>query len=156
MNQVEQNIARLALTLLRALPYGEAIVNRAYSRQMLIYFFIGGFSACLNIAIFSIAHYSGMTIFWSAVFAYIVAATANYLMCIRYAFRSPKRWSPRRQKAAYVLVAATMTYVDATMTTFIAKWVPYPFLAKAAACFVGYFINFVLRKYVVFREQVVS
>jgi putative flippase GtrA len=146
VNQVEQNIARLAMVVLRALPFGGAILDRAYSRQMLIYFFIGGFSACLNVAMFSVAHYGGMTIFWSAVFAYIVAATANYLMCIRYAFRSPKRWSPRRQKAAYVLVAATMTYV----------WLPYPFLAKAAACFVGYFINFVLRKYLVFRELVVS
>ena len=49
-----------------------------------------------------------------------------------------------------------MTYVDATMTTFFAIWLPYPFLAKAAACLVGYFINFVLRKYLVFRELVVS
>ena len=40
MNQVEQNIARLAMVVLRALPFGGAILDRAYSRQMLIYFFI--------------------------------------------------------------------------------------------------------------------
>jgi putative flippase GtrA len=137
------------------LPFGEKMLGSAYSLQMLIYFLIGGLSSVINIVIFSFIYYTGASVFWAAVMAYLIAAMTNYFMCTCWAFKSPTRWCRHTQLLLYLAVVAMMALVDAYMTSFFIHYLPYAFMAKALACMIGYFINFFLRKYIVFREQAV-
>jgi dolichol-phosphate mannosyltransferase len=120
--------------------------------QFLVYTFIGGVAALLNLAAFLGFLSAGWATTVSALAAFFIAAAANYVMCILLLFRHKAKWSAPREIAIYVLLVCALGVFDAELTQYlmgigIAAW-----LAKSAATVVGLVLNFYGRRLLVFPE----
>lgn len=70
--------------------------------QVLLYFFIGTICALFNISCFWVFTTCGLGLFKSAVFAFVMAAALNYLLCVAILFRHKARWSAKGEVLAYL------------------------------------------------------
>lgn len=120
--------------------------------QFLLYLFIGGTAALLNLAVFLGLLASGMPMGAAAPTAFITAAAANYLMCIAVLFRHRARWNSSAEIFIYAAVVAVMAGVDYLLTRGFLSVFGMPGIAKAAATGIGLIFNFMLRRSVVFPE----
>lgn len=121
--------------------------------QILLYFFIGATCAVLNIFSFSVALASGMGVTASVALAFVLAAAANYWLCISILFRHKARWSTAGEVGAYVFSVAIMGCVDYLVTVGLMSLSIGGTWSKAWAALLGFAGNFLLRKYVVFSEK---
>ncbi len=118
--------------------------------QLLLYFFIGAIAAVANIASFSILLSSGVGQTPAIIASFAIAAFVNYLLCIKILFRHNARWSTPNEIFAYLTTVLIMGALDYGMTVgFIALGLA-PFASKVIATILGFFGNFILRKYFVF------
>lgn len=121
--------------------------------QLLLYTFIGAVCALANVALFSVLISAGMNLSWSIVLAFVAAAALNYYLCISILFRHRARWTAELELVAYFVTIFVMGLADYLVTiglfaaTGSATW------SKVAAVIVGFFGNFLLRRYLVFPER---
>lgn len=124
--------------------------NAPLPMQLLLYGFIGGICAIINIAVFSLFLTCGMGLNLAAVVAFIIAAVSNYFLCIAILFRHKARWSGRGEVVAYGIVVACMCVLDMGITAGLAWLGLNPVWSKAWAALFGFVANFFSRKYIVF------
>ena len=119
--------------------------------QLLIYFGIGSIAALINLLTFAILFYAGITIITAAALSFIIAATANYLLCIHFLFRHKARWTAKIEIFIYAGLAILIGFIDISITYYLAHLLLRPIFAKAIASVLVFFLNFLGRKYFVFK-----
>lgn len=118
--------------------------------QVLIYLFIGIICAFANISIFGFLNSIGLGLLWAVIIAFVLAAALNYLLCLAILFRHKARWSTGGELGAYIVTVIVMCLLDYFCTWgFIGLGIS-PVWAKAWSTVIGFFGNFLMRKYYVF------
>ena len=120
--------------------------------QLLIYFFIGLAAAIVNTVAF-VALLPAMSVASAATLAYIVAAAVNYWLCIKILFRHKARWSGPGELLVYAVSVAVLCVVDVGITAGLAGLGMAALGAKLIATLIGFFLNFIARKMLVFPES---
>lgn len=121
--------------------------------QLILYFLIGSLSAMANVWFFAMAITSGLSIFFATALAFVVAVILNYFLCIFLLFRHKARWSALGELGMYGLVLGIMFVFDYSVTAGFIIIGLGPVWSKTWAAALGFFLNFVLRKYIVFPEK---
>ena len=124
--------------------------------QILLYLFIGGFSAISNIAIFSVLLAIDVKMTYAVVTAFVSAAVINYLLCIAILFRHKARWNTWGEIFMYVFTVTVMGAFDLGITMNMTWWGVPPVWSKTIATAVGFVGNFLMRKYLVFFERSIT
>jgi len=120
--------------------------------QAVIYVFIGGVAAVVNALAF-LALLGGLGPAAAAVAAFVLAAGVNYWLCIRILFRHKARWSAPGEVAVYILSVAGICALDAGLTVGLMGWGLSALGAKLWATAVGFALNFLARRHLVFPER---
>ena len=121
--------------------------------QFVIYLFIGGVSAVINLVVFLALMAMGLSLTLSALVAFVMAATTNYLLCIALLFRHGARWHSPAEVLVYGLVVIAAGALDLGVTrTLWAAGNP-TWLSKSVASLMGLFFNFIGRRFWVFPEK---
>ena len=120
--------------------------------QLLIYFFIGLAAAIVNTVAF-VALLPAMSVASAATLAYVVAAAVNYWLCIKILFRHKARWSGSGELLVYTVSVAVLCVVDVGITAGLAGLGMAALGAKLTATLIGFFLNFIARKMLVFPES---
>lgn len=119
--------------------------------QFLIYFVIGGISAVANLVAFA-ALFAATGLFTQAVLAaFVLSAAVNYLLCLAFLFRHRSRWGSFGEIAAYAVVVAVMAGVDLGITSGFVALGMGPLAAKAVASALGPPLNYLGRRWSVFK-----
>src|SRR5215467_1041222 len=121
--------------------------------QFLVYTLIGGVCAILNLAVFLVLLASGLSLTVSTPIAFIVAAAANYFLCIAILFRHKARWTAASEVVVYVLVVAGAGIIDFGLTKILWSSGFQSWLSKSIASLLGLVINFAGRHFLVFPEK---
>ena len=121
--------------------------------QFLIYLFIGGTAAVLNLVTFLVLLAAGAALTVSAPVAFVVAAAANYFLCVTLLFRHKARWSSATEIVVYGAVVIAAGVIDLEITR-VLYFIGNPaWLSKAIASLAGLIFNFVGRRAWVFPER---
>jgi len=120
--------------------------------QFLIYFFIGGMSAAANLGLFLLFQFWGIRIDLSIPFAYALAASLNYLLCIAFLFRHKAKWNSTGELIIYTIVVCLVGLLDFGVTKFLLSLGTSAWLAKSVGCLIGLIFNFAGRRFFVFPE----
>jgi len=121
--------------------------------QALIYLIIGGAAAVFNIMVFMLLHNMGIQVPLSAAIAYFLAAGVNYFLCIAILFRHKARFSLPGELSAYLLIILFSGITDIALTSLLVIQAGMnPLWAKIIATISVFIINFLGRKYYVFKE----
>jgi len=121
--------------------------------QFLIYTFIGGMAAFLNLVTFLSFMAVGISLSVSAPLAFAMAAAVNYCLCIALLFRRAARWDSTTEIFVYGFVVILACALDLGITrTLYAVGNP-AWLSKALASLVGLVFNFMGRRFWVFPEK---
>ena len=118
--------------------------------QFLAYVAIGCAAAILNLISFLALFAFGFSLTASTVVAFMLAAAANYFLCIALLFRHKARWNSATEVFMYVLVVIAVGAFDLGSTRALYAMGMAPWLAKSFASLLGLVFNFLGRKYVVF------
>ncbi len=121
--------------------------------QILIYLFIGGTSAIVNIASFLIFSEFFDSLFINIALAFILSALVNYLLCISLLFRHKACWNSFTEIITYILTLIIMGGADYFATYLFLTIGMNNFWAKSLSSLIGVIGNFALRKYFVFLER---
>lgn len=121
--------------------------------QLLVYFFIGGFSAVTNILLFTMFYHGDLSVTNAAAISYVLSAMVNYYLCIHFLFTRRKFRTARAELAMYLMVVLVVGVIDVAFTNWMHSILGAPVLAKTLACFVGFLFNFAGRKYLVFANR---
>ena len=121
--------------------------------QFLIYIFIGGASAVVNLVIFLALMATGLSLTVSTVLAFVMAAATNYCLCIGILFRHRARWNSAAEVLVYGLVVAVSGTIDLGMTRMLWAIGNPAWLSKSLASLVGLLFNFIGRRFLVFPEK---
>ena len=124
--------------------------------QIILYFFIGLTSALANIAIFGLLyklappHYPMAVLIGSA---FVCAAIINYLLCIKILF-SHATSKVGRELLRYAFVVLGMGSIDYLLTLCGHQYCALSWmLSKGLTAPLSFGLNFIFRKYVVFRDD---
>ncbi len=119
--------------------------------QLIIYFFIGLISAVVNFISFKcLLSFTAFGITPSVVASFFIAAAVNYVLCILILFEHKARWSSKGELAAYVASILIMCVLDILVTNGLISLGLTNELSKLISIVVGFFGNFLVRKYFVF------
>ena len=121
--------------------------------QFLIYVFIGGVAALVNLAVFLAFMATGLSLTVSTSLAFFVAATTNYFLCIALLFRHKARWNTVTEVLVYGVVVTVVGALDLWITTMLWALGNPAWLAKGIASLVGLIFNFAGRRFWVFPEK---
>jgi putative flippase GtrA len=121
--------------------------------QFVIYVFIGGVSALVNLAIFLVLLATGVPLTGSTVVAFILAAATNYLLCVALLFRHKARWNSTAEILVYGSVVIVAGGIDLGITRLLYTIGHSAWFSKAIASFAGLVFNFVGRRVWVFPEE---
>lgn len=124
--------------------------------QFLLYLNIGAIAATLNLIIFSILFSIYIPIQYAAPIAFIIAATANYLLCIIILFRHKARWGAKTEVSIYIIVVAIAGIFDLGITKFFISINLNPIISKLTATVTVFIVNFLGRRFMVFPEPSVG
>lgn len=120
--------------------------------QLLLYLIIGGIAAIINYAIFTNLNNAGININYALWIAFSIAAFLNYFLCIAIVFRHRSRWNSIVEVIIFIAIVITVGMVDwASTKSFIDSGVD-PKRAKLFATAIGFLLNFIGRRYLVFPE----
>ena len=120
--------------------------------QFVLYLFVGGISALVNIVLFLLADGAGVSTTVSAPASYLAAAIVNYFLCITILFRKNARWQTPLELAVLTLVVLVGGALDLLVTQLLLGLQFWPVVAKSMACAVVLVFNFVGRRLWVFPE----
>lgn len=118
--------------------------------QFLLYTFIGGFCAVINLIFFALFILSSLSLLPATVLAFIIAAALNYWLCTILLFKHKAFWNGPMELLMYILTLCIMGIWDYSLTLGLISIGTGSLIAKLSAsiiCFIG---NFVFRKYLVF------
>ncbi len=118
--------------------------------KLIIYFFIGGFSAIANLIAFAIARNYAALLWQATATAFIISAFINYFLCIQILFKHNARWNSFTEIITYIITLLIMGFVDYACTFCFAQMGIALMWSKAWAAVIGFFGNYILRKLFVF------
>jgi putative flippase GtrA len=121
--------------------------------QILLYFLIGLGAALVNIGGFTSLLAAGLGPGLAIALAFVLAAVVNYLLCIAILFRHKAFWSTAGELFTYLITVALMGLFDYGFTIGLLALGASPFWAKSWAAALGFAGNFILRRWLVFREK---
>jgi glycosyltransferase involved in cell wall biosynthesis len=121
--------------------------------QFIIYFFIGGICAVVNLSLFLGLLSAGMSTTVAAPIAFTIAAAANYVLCILLLFRHKAQWNSTLEIIFYIIVVAAVGLVDLGITEWMIHFGKTPMVAKLTATLVVFILNFTGRRFLVFSED---
>ena len=121
--------------------------------QFILYVFIGGISAIINILAFLAFTKIFSNLLLNIDLAFVISALVNYLLCITLLFRHKARWSSLGELITYSITFIIMGALDYYLTLGFLLVGMTNFWAKACSNLIGLFGNFLLRKYFVFPEK---
>jgi putative flippase GtrA len=87
------------------------------------------------------------------VIGFVIAAALNYVLCVLLLFRHKARWNTGGEIAAYVATISVMGLLDYDLTIGLAGLGVAATFSKILATLVGFFGNFLLRRFLVFPER---
>ncbi|MGR8946611.1 MAG: glycosyltransferase [Gammaproteobacteria bacterium] len=120
--------------------------------QFLIYLMIGGIAALANLGLFLGFVGGGLSVSSAAPIAFFLAAIINYLLCIWILFRRQVQWQGATETVIYTAVVIGVAIFDLLMTKAALSAGFGLSASKLVATFFGLILNFLGRKYFVFRE----
>lgn len=118
--------------------------------QFLAYVAIGCAAAILNLISFLVLFAFGLSLTAATVVSFVLAAAANYFLCIALLFRHKARWNSTAEVFVYVFVVMAVGALDLGTTRALYFMGMAPWLAKSFASILGLVFNFLGRRYVVF------
>lgn len=121
--------------------------------QLLLYFIIGVVCGVVNVALFTIFYNNHFPIGSAVVIGFVIAAALNYVLCVLLLFRHKARWNTGGEIAAYVATISVMGLLDYDLTIGLAGLGVAATFSKILATLVGFFGNFLLRRFLVFPER---
>ena len=121
--------------------------------QFLIYVFIGGAAALINLGAFMVLMGAGVSLAVSTPVSFVVAAAANYFLCIALLFRHKARWNSATEILVYGAVVVAVGALDLGMTRLLYAIGNPAWLSKSIASLVGLVFNFTGRRFWVFPEK---
>jgi putative flippase GtrA len=120
--------------------------------QLLLYTLIGGLAAVVNLAVFLGIFRSGGSVAVAAPIAFAVAAAVNYFLCVSLLFKHRVRWNSAEEVGIFLGVVCAVGLLDVQVTDKLLKAGLAPGLSKLAATAIGFTLNFIGRRFVVFQE----
>ena len=120
--------------------------------QLLVYLTIGGIAAFINFLSFILLISASFSINVATPLAFIIAAAANYLMCIGILFRHKARWNLGNELLMYIFVVFIAGIIDFGITKILVSQGVIPSLSKIVATISIFIINFSGRRFIVFPE----
>ena len=120
--------------------------------QFLLYIFIGGFAALVNLFLFLTLNAADLPLLFSAPTAFIIAALINYVLCILLLFRHRARWNRVAELCIYWLVVVLICLLDLGITKLLLMGGLSPGVSKLIASLVVLALNFSGRRFMVFPE----
>ena len=130
------------------LHYGAC--NAPVPMQLLLYLFIGGTAALANLVCFAVLLGYSVPMFYAVTGSYVLSAAVNYILCILILFRHNACWNTFGELAAYSLTLAVMGFIDYGITVGLIAIGTGVIVSKAIASVLGFFGNYLLRRYFVF------
>ena len=121
--------------------------------QFLIYLFIGGTAAVVNLGFFLFFLGNGLSVTISVLAAFSIAAVINYLLCIWVLFRHKVKWGAVSEVIIFISVVAFTAALDLFITKTTLLFVTAPAIAKLAGIGTGFIFNFLGRRFLVFPEK---
>ena len=121
--------------------------------QLLIYLFIGGSSALVNLFIFLGLYNGGVDVNISAPIAFIMAAIFNYYLSTAILFRKNVKWGKLSEIVVYFIVVIAISGLDLFFTRLFIALHFTAATAKLSATIMSFILNFLGRKYIVFPEK---
>ncbi len=118
--------------------------------QLLLYLFIGGTAALANLICFAFCIGYGVNLLPAVIGSYLFSAAVNYILCILILFRHKACWNTFGELLAYTATLAVMGFLDYGVTIGLMHFGLGSILAKAISSVIGFFGNYLLRKYFVF------
>jgi putative flippase GtrA len=122
------------------------------SLQFLVYLFIGGISALFNLLLFLVL-ITKLSDSISAIIAFYSAAILNYWLCINFLFRKNAHWRTWSEYTIYFVTVSAIAVIDMFSTIGFISIGILPAISKIYASGIGFTLNFLLRKYVIFPEK---
>jgi glycosyltransferase involved in cell wall biosynthesis len=120
--------------------------------QFLVYLFIGGTSALVNLGVFLSLHSGGITPIFSIIPAFIIAAILNYFLCISILFKHKVKWTFSLEIFLFLLLVLSIGGFDYMVTILLLNASVKPFTAKLTATGLGLLLNFMGRRFLIFPE----
>ncbi|MBK7105280.1 MAG: bifunctional glycosyltransferase family 2/GtrA family protein [Ignavibacteriae bacterium] len=121
--------------------------------QFLFYLLIGGTAALVNLFVFLALFNSNFLVELSAPIAFVIAAIVNYYLSIKLLFRHKAKWNAPIELFMYSLLVIVAGLFDLYLTKFLLNLSFTPGSAKLIATGIGFILNFLGRKYLVFPEK---
>jgi len=121
--------------------------------QFLLYLFIGGTAAIVNLGCFLGMIGAGLSTNLAAPAAFFIAAAVNYLLCVLLLFRRNAYWNSLAEPLMFFMVVAVTCVVDLGSTTLFLGVGLSPAISKATASIIGLALNFLGRRFIVFPES---
>ncbi len=120
--------------------------------QLLMYLFIGGLCALANILLFAILIQHAVSLPTAALTAFFVAAMVNYYLCIHFLFKHEAHWKSKYELIAYLLLVSGIGLIDMEITRSLSVFY-HPMSAKLIATVCSFILNFLGRKFIIFRDK---
>ena len=116
------------------------------------YFFVGGTAALVDIGLFMLfAQGFGFPYLRVATATFVIATLVNYVLSIRFVFKSGQRFGKRMEVFLVYLVSAVGLAVNAAILFVCVEMLALPLLlAKLAATGTVFFWNYLARRFFVF------
>lgn len=124
--------------------------------QLIIYFFIGAFSAVCNLMAFFFLRKYGTELTQSILISFGISALVNYLLCIAILFRHKARWNGFGEIVAYIITLLIMGALDWGVTKCLILAGFSQGTSKTLSVVVGFFGNYILRRVLVFPEKKIN
>jgi len=118
--------------------------------QFIMYLFVGGAAAVLNLFIFMAMFSCGLSVGVSAPAAFILAALLNYAMCVFLLFRHRAKRHPATETLIYMLAVGIVCFMDLEITKFMLESGISPALSKITGTGLTLIFNFMGRRFFVF------
>ncbi len=121
--------------------------------QFLVYFFVGGVSAIVNLFIFLGLTKTGYVVTIAAPAAFVSAAIVNYFVCILLLFRHKARWSATTEIIFFLSLVSFIGIIDLGVTKLSMLFGMYASVSKLLASGVCLVLNFLGRRFWIFPEK---
>lgn len=119
------------------------------------YFFVGGAAALTDLSLFFLlAQIAGLPYLAVGALSFLVATYVNYILSIRFVFRSGSRFSKRHEMLLVFAVSAIGLLVHQVVLYCAVDILKFPLMAaKLSATGSVFFWNFGARRYFIFRTS---
>ncbi|MEO8399341.1 MAG: GtrA family protein, partial [Ignavibacteriaceae bacterium] len=121
--------------------------------QLIIYFFLGGFAALINLILFLIFYSAEININISIIAAFIIAALVNYFLATKLLFKHKAKWKSTTEMFIYIFVIVAVGLFDLFVTKSLLNSGWQPAVSKIIASLLGFVLNFSGRRFLVFPES---